>query len=316
MAGTREDATTTDDHKDAPRLSIAGPLLTAIASLATGVATFVSACLLIEVPDRNIYEARLVARPGEVRLTARAADTIRAIHVADGQRVRTGDLVVSLATDALSAKRQRLVDDANRMAERLAALRLDLGNAPSADADEGSSGIYAARRARIADIESALWSINRQMTTIENDLRLAAIRAPADGRVAGMAGLAPGVRLEPGATFAVIVPDRTSAIVEVAAPLDVRAASAPLLAYRLAQPARLRLPVPARLLAGDPEIDASGVRRGAPTRIEIEDPSGGLDQYHPGDVVAHIAFDAGTTKPIINLLLTGSAKEHVVAAPP
>ena len=154
--------------------------------------------VLAEVAVETTFHDRIHAlgrlRANEsITITANAADTIQKLLFDDGQRVKAGQLLVTLTADEEEAQLKEAkynVAEAEKQLNRVARL-LKQGLAAESQFDESQRTVDTARA---------------QVIAIESRLRDRMIRAPFDG-ILGLRQVSPGARIEPGDVITTLVDD-------------------------------------------------------------------------------------------------------------
>ncbi|HAR31263.1 MAG TPA: efflux transporter periplasmic adaptor subunit [Gammaproteobacteria bacterium] len=143
---------------------------------------------------RDTLEALGTLRANEsVEVTAKVADVIAAIHFDDGQRVKSGQLLVQMSNAeeaALLVEAQSEAEEAARQLERVETL-VTQGNAPASQLDE-----------RRRDAQSA----NARVNAVRSRLQDRVITAPFAG-VVGLRQVSPGALVAPGTIITTLVDD-------------------------------------------------------------------------------------------------------------
>lgn len=130
-----------------------------------------------------------------VTITSEVTELVTEIHIVDGQRVKKGDLLISMDTSdetALLLEEQAKLDEARRQVDRL--MPLAAQNATSKSALDTQRSTVDVAEARIQGIQS---QINKRK-----------IRAPFDG-VIGLINISVGTLAQPGIELATIDDDLT-----------------------------------------------------------------------------------------------------------
>ena len=130
-----------------------------------------------------------------VTITSTVTELVTEVHFTDGQRVKKGDLLVSMDTSdelALLQEEQARLGEAKRLVKRLKPLTAQ--NATSKSALDAQKSIVSVAEARIKGIQSQI------------DKRL--IKAPFDGLV-GFSDISVGTLAQPGFELATIDDDTT-----------------------------------------------------------------------------------------------------------
>lgn len=137
------------------------------------------------------------------------------VHVAEGQEVAVGQLLVSLDTQALD---QQII--AMRAQAVAAAKQLDLIRQEATTMADLAERKLAARskvlnlERQVAEVEKETAALSARISIAEQDLARSEIRSPVAGQVLSLAVRGPGATLQPGATALEIVPHAERLVVE------------------------------------------------------------------------------------------------------
>lgn len=141
--------------------------------------------------------------------------TVASVLVAEGQQVRSGDLMVTLTTRDIEEQIAALKTQADAAGRQLALAR-DEASTMSALYDRklaARSRVLALER-QVAEVEKELAGINARIAILEQDIARAAIRAPVSGRVLSLKVTGAGSVIQAGETIAELVPEDDRLVVE------------------------------------------------------------------------------------------------------
>lgn len=207
--------TETSGRSPRARLDIRGPVLWGLALVALFFGAGLGGAATspidkgIGMPGTLIVESKVKA------VQHQRGGTVGQIHVAEGQVVKAGQLLVSLDSksvdDQLTALRlqaeaaQRQMNLVRQEAATMADL-LERRLAPR-------SRVLTLER-QVAEIEKENAALTARISLAEQELQRTEIRSPAAGRVLSLAVHGQGAVIQPGATVAEIVPEQDRLVIE------------------------------------------------------------------------------------------------------
>ncbi|MGD9785556.1 MAG: HlyD family efflux transporter periplasmic adaptor subunit [Hyphomicrobiaceae bacterium] len=203
------------EERTVPALDIRGPVIAgalvvvAFFGFGVGVAAVAPIDKGVGMPGTIIVESRVKPVQHE------RGGTVGAIHVAEGARVKEGDLIVTLDTRALEEQTTALRIQAGAVARQLSLARSEAET--MADLLErklaARSRVLSLQR-QVAEIEKEAAGIAARLAVAERELERAQVRTPVAGRVLTLAVKGPGGVIEAGSTIAEIVPDDDRLVIE------------------------------------------------------------------------------------------------------
>lgn len=188
------------------RLSLRKPALCGVAIVAVVAAGLGIAA---RTPfERSIgLTGHVVAEPGSRPVRLGRDGILERVHVAIGQQVAAGQIIVSFDTGPMAAELAELRRQADTAERQLEEIRKEVA------AIIAGGELRAETRARIAALEGRIVAIEkdgvaltRRTAIAEQELARAAIRAPVAGRLTHVATLEAGAALTAGTTVAEIAP--------------------------------------------------------------------------------------------------------------
>lgn len=154
------------------------PLATAAVLLAS---VLLVAAMLIQV-DHHVIATGRVEPTIRREVFAPVDGIVKTLHVADGQFVRQGDLLVTLENAELESQADALASEIQTASERLrslAAIQLaETGRGLSGGSSSSVRGIMEQRQ-----LTGELSNLRRQQVIVENELQKLSITAPMDGQI-------------------------------------------------------------------------------------------------------------------------------------
>ena len=207
--------------KRIPRLDIRAPMLFGLSIIALffgagiGGAAFLPLDKGVGMPGKFIVETKV--KPVQHQRGGR----ISAIHVAEGQEVSKGDLVVTFDTASLTEQIEALNAQA-----AAAARQLDLARQEAATMNDllkrkltQKSRVLAIER-QVAQIEKEVASIDARVAVASQELKHAEVRSPVSGRILTLKVNGIGAVAEPGGILMEVVPASDKLVIEGRLPPD------------------------------------------------------------------------------------------------
>lgn len=198
-----------------PRLDVRAPVTFGVAVIAAffGVGLTVAALAPIDkgvgLPGTIIVETRTKPVQHE------RGGTVARIHVAEGEEVETGQLLISLDTQSLDEQVAALQAQAQASARQL-----DLARQEAATMAELQGRQLAARskvlalERQVAEIEKEEASLAARIAVAVQERARAEVRAPVSGRVMQLRIAGPGAVVQAGAALLDLVPKEDRLVVE------------------------------------------------------------------------------------------------------
>lgn len=198
-----------------PQLQLRGPLLLGFSTILVffgaglGSAAYAPIDKGVGVPGTFIVESKM--KP----VQHQRGGIVARVHVSEGQDVKAGDLLVSLDTTAIDEQITALKAQAEAAQKQLALAREEATT--MADLLErklaAKSRVLALERS-VAEIEKETAALAAKIAVAQQELGLAAVRAPFTGRVLSLAVAGKGAVVQPGATVAELVPEEDRLVIE------------------------------------------------------------------------------------------------------
>lgn len=141
--------------------------------------------------------------------------TVQTIHVAEGQSVAAGDLIISLESAAYDQQITALKSQLAAAETQLALARQESQTIKDLEERKLAAKSKAlALQRMVAEIEKDVANFQGRIAAAESERDKTEIRAPVTGRVLSLQVHAPGAVVQPGATVAEIVPRSDKLVVE------------------------------------------------------------------------------------------------------
>jgi multidrug efflux pump subunit AcrA (membrane-fusion protein) len=137
------------------------------------------------------------------------------VHIAEGQEVAAGQLLVSLDTQALDQQITAMKAQAQAAARQLELIRQEaLTMADLADRKLAARSKVSSLERQVAEVEKEAAGLRARISIAEQDLLRTEIRSPVAGQVLSLAVHGSGAILQPGGTVLEIVPQTDRLVVE------------------------------------------------------------------------------------------------------
>jgi len=288
-------------RKAVPRLRIRGPVLFGLAVIAlffgagVGGAAFAPIDKGVGLPGTIIVESKVKA------VQHQKGGTVGKLHVAEGQDLKAGQLLVSLDTAALDEQLIALRKQADAARRQLDLIRQEASTMNELMDKKlvARSKVLALER-QVAEVEKEGAALTARILLLEQELQRAELRAPVAGRVLSLGVYGPGAVIQPGGTVVEIVPEEDRLVIEGRiAPnhIDNVKPGMPAKVWLSAFSWREQKPLKAKLawVSADSVEDKRSGASYYVARIELEDPR--------SEISKRITLHAGMRAEI--LLLTG-----------
>lgn len=198
-----------------PRLDIRTPVRLGIAVIALFFVAGAGGAALAPI-DKG------VGMPGTVIVESKSKPVahlhggmVAKVHVAEGQDVEAGDLLISLETQALDDQIAALRSQLTSAQKQLALAREEIETIKDLEERElaAKSKTLALQRL-VAEIEKDVAGLEARIAAVGQERQNSEIRAPVSGRVLSLGVHAPGAVVPPGVQLAEIVPRGDKLVIE------------------------------------------------------------------------------------------------------
>ena len=198
-----------------PRLDIRGPFVMGFAIIVLFFVFGVGAAAIAPI-DKGVGLPGTIIVETKVKPVAHPrGGVVEQIHVAEGDTVEAGALIVSLESTTLlqqiaSLKEQRLASE-----KQLELARQESDTIKSLEERKLAAKSKSLSLQRmVAEIEKDVSGYQARIAAAEAELQKTEIRAPVAGRILSLQVHAPGAVINPGVTVAEIVPESDKLVVE------------------------------------------------------------------------------------------------------
>lgn len=198
-----------------PRLALRGPLLLGFSTILLFFGVGVGAAVLIPLDKGVGLPGTFIVETKTKAVQHQRGGTVATIHVAEGQQVRSGDLLVSFNTTDLDQQIGALQAQAEAARKQLALARDEA--ATMTDLLErklaARSRVLGLER-QVAELEKEVAGLVARIAVAQQELERAELRAPVAGRVLKLKVASEGAVIAPGGTVLDIVPDSDRLVIE------------------------------------------------------------------------------------------------------
>ena len=200
---------------DFPRLNIRGPVYCGLLVVAVFFGGGVGGATIAPIDKGISLSGNIIVEQKVQSIQHQKGGPVGRVHVAEGQDVAIGQVLVTLNTQALDQQITALKSQAQAAARQLDLIRQEaLTMADMADRKLAARSKVLNLERQVAEIEKETAGFIARIAIAEQDLARAEIRAPVAGRVLSLAVHGPGAMVQPGATVLEITPQTDRLVVE------------------------------------------------------------------------------------------------------
>lgn len=200
---------------DFPRLNIRGPVYCGLLVVAVFFGGGVGGATIAPIDKGISLSGNIIVEQKVQSIQHQKGGPVGRVHVAEGQDVAIGQVLVTLDTQALDQQITALKSQAQAAARQLDLIRQEaLTMADMADRKLAARSKVLNLERQVAEIEKETAGFIARIAIAEQDLARAEIRAPVAGRVLSLAVHGPGAMVQPGATVLEITPQTDRLVVE------------------------------------------------------------------------------------------------------
>ncbi len=200
---------------DFPRLNIRGPVYCGLLVVAVFFGGGVGGATIAPIDKGISLSGNIIVEQKVQAIQHQKGGPVGRVHVAEGQDVAIGQVLVTLNTQALDQQITALKSQAQAAARQLDLIRQEaLTMADMADRKLAARSKVLNLERQVAEIEKETAGFIARIAIAEQDLARAEIRAPVAGRVLSLAVHGAGAMVQPGATVLEITPQTDRLVVE------------------------------------------------------------------------------------------------------
>ena len=200
---------------DFPRLNIRGPVYCGLLVVAVFFGGGIGGATIAPIDKGISLSGNIIVEQKVQAIQHQKGGPVGRVHVAEGQDVAIGQVLVTLDTQALDQQITALKSQAQAAARQLDLIRQEaLTMTDMADRKLAARSKVLNLERQVAEIEKETAGFIARIAIAEQDLARAEIRAPVAGRVLSLAVHGPGAMVQPGATVLEITPQTDRLVVE------------------------------------------------------------------------------------------------------
>ena len=200
---------------DFPRLNIRGPAYCGLLVVALFFGGGVGGATVAPIDKGISLSGNIIVEQKVQAIQHQKGGPVGRVHVAEGQDVAIGQVLVTLDTQALDQQITALKSQAQAAARQLDLIRQEaLTMTDMADRKLAARSKVLNLERQVAEIEKETAGFIARIAIAEQDLARAEIRAPVAGRVLSLAVHGAGAMVQPGATVLEITPQTDRLVVE------------------------------------------------------------------------------------------------------
>lgn len=201
-------------HKP-PRLDIRGPVLFGLLVVALFFGAGVGGAAYAPI-DKGVGVSGTIIVESKVKAVQhQRGGVVGRIHVAEGQEVKAGQLLVSLDSKIIDEQLGALKAQAEAAQRQLSLIRQEAATMSDLlDRKLAAKSRVLALERQVAEVEKENAGIGARIAAAEQELERTEIRAPAGGRLLTMSIHGPGEVIQPGGVVAEIVPEQDRLVIE------------------------------------------------------------------------------------------------------
>jgi multidrug efflux pump subunit AcrA (membrane-fusion protein) len=203
-----------------PYLDITGPILIGCLTLTLFFGGGLGAASMLAIEKGVPFSGQIIVESKVQAIQHQRGGTVARVHVAEGQEVVPGQILITLDTQALDQQISAMkaqVDAASRQLDLIrqeTAVMTDLAERKLA----ARSKVSVLER-QVAEVEKEMAGLRARIAIAEQELMRSEIRSPIAGQLLSLAVHGSGAILQPGATALEIVPQTDRLVIEGRLPL-------------------------------------------------------------------------------------------------
>jgi multidrug efflux pump subunit AcrA (membrane-fusion protein) len=200
---------------DFPHLNIRGPAFCGLLVVALFFGGGVGGATMAPIDKGISLSGNIIVEQKVQAIQHQKGGPVGRVHVAEGQDVAIGQVLVTLDTQALDQQITALRSQAQAAARQLDLIRQEaLTMTDLADRKLAARSKVLNLERQVAEVEKETAGFVARIAIAEQDLARAEIRAPVAGRVLSLAVRGAGAMIQPGATVLEITPQTDRLVVE------------------------------------------------------------------------------------------------------
>ena len=198
-----------------PRLNIRAPLLVGILIAILFFGGGIGAASVASIDKGVPLSGNIVVETKVQTVQHQKGGAIGRIHVAEGQEVVTGQLLVSLDTQALDQQIAAMKAQAQAASRQLELIRQEAVTMNDlAERKLAARSKVLSLERQVAEVEKEVAGITARIAIAEEELSRTEIRSPVTGQILSLSVHGPGAVVQPGGTLLEITPRSDRLVVE------------------------------------------------------------------------------------------------------
>lgn len=197
------------------RLNIRGPVLLGLTIVLAFFGAGIGGAAYAPI-DKGIGMAGTIIVETKVKAVQhQRGGSVDRIHVAEGQEVKAGQLLISLDAKSIDDQLAALRAQAEAAQRQLSLIRQEAATMTDLlDRKLASRSRVLALERQVAEVEKENAGLGARIAVAEQELQRSEIRSPVAGRVLSLAVHGPGAVVQPGSTVVEIVPELDRLVIE------------------------------------------------------------------------------------------------------
>lgn len=198
-----------------PRLNIRGPMCCGMLVAALFFGGGIGGAAVAPIDKGISLSGNIIVEHKVQAIQHQKGGPVGRVHIAEGQDVIIGQVLVTLDTQALDQQITALKSQAQSAARQLDLIRQEAVTMTDlADRKLAARSKVLSLERQVAEVEKETAGLSARLSIAEQDLARAEIRAPIAGRILSLAVHGAGAMIQPGATVVEIVPQTDRLVVE------------------------------------------------------------------------------------------------------
>lgn len=198
-----------------PRLNIRGPVMLGLTVVGLFFGAGIGGAAYAPIDKSVGVSGTIIVETKVKTVQHQRGGTVDRIHVAEGQDVKVGQLLISLDSKSIDDQLAALKARAEAAQRQLSLIRQEAATFTDLmDRKLASKSKVLALERQVAEVEKENAGLSARIALAEQELQRNEIRAPASGRILSLAVTGPGAVIQPGSTVVEIVPEQDRLVIE------------------------------------------------------------------------------------------------------
>lgn len=198
-----------------PKLNIRGPVLFGLAVVAVFFGGGIGGAAYAPIDKGISVSGTIIVETKVKTVQHQKGGTVERIHVAEGQDVKVGQLLLTLDSKSIDDQLVALKAQAEAAQRQLSLIRQEAATMTDLlDRKLAAKSRVLALERQVAEIEKENAGLSARIAIAEQEMQRNEIRSPASGRILSLAVTGPGAVIQPGSTVVEIVPEQDRLVIE------------------------------------------------------------------------------------------------------